>query len=154
MKSQVEAAAYHEAGHVVGLRHCGQSVHSASVNDDGSGDTIFEDLPTDDKDVILVILAGMHAEPNPQESNIQEHIRQFQSTAASANSDMKALIEHFEELWLAQSSLWHQTQHNRAEKFVQDHKEQIVAVAEAILAKPGFPKLLDGTEIDKVLSNH
>ena len=148
---QVEAAAYHEAGHVVALRHEGQRAQRVCVDDDGSGSTIPNDLPQSAEAVALVALVGIQAES--QRRGTEMNVDDFFQAYASAASDRDLIAESFKTVWLGKGSLWHQAQYDRAHKFVSDHENDIATLAHAILNKPGFPKCLDETEIDALIGN-
>ena len=146
---QVVAASYHEAGHVIALRQVRCRVLSVCVNGDGSGETMPNELPDKDEDKVLVALSGIQAESHCTHTDTE--IDDISQTYASASGDRCLIEKESGRAWLSHTSLWHQTQYNRAQRFVEEHKEQIQTLAEAILQKPAFPKCLSTTEIDAVV---
>jgi hypothetical protein len=148
---RTEATAYHEAGHVIALRSIGRRAMEVCVVAQDEGYTSPDALPKDSEQMALVGLAGVQAEAQHSDSNLD--IEGIIGAYVGASSDRNVIAKAFNDVWLGQPALWYQTKYNKAHKFVQDHGEEIRAVAEAILSIEGFPKSLDETAIDAVLEN-
>ncbi len=56
MATELESTAYHEAAHVIALRHFGQRALSVCVKSEKTGETVPDDLPSKDTDVVLVAM--------------------------------------------------------------------------------------------------
>jgi len=146
---QVDAAAYHEAGHVVALRRVECRVLNVCVYKDGSGETQFEKLPQHDEEKVLVAISGMQAEAHCHGQDMS--IDDVGHAYSGARGDRGMIEEESGRAWLTHNALWHQAQYNRAQKLVDECREQVQAVAEAILKKRGFPKCLSESEVETAL---
>lgn len=143
--------AYHEAAHVIAIKDNNCQVRQVCVNEDESGFAEAEQLPSNASDIVLIALVGMTAEYDL--GSISQSLEGFISAYVTAAGD-RELITRFSHEWTTHfdsRSLWRQGQYNRATLFCQRHESDIRTLAHAILAKEGFPKCLDSSEIESAL---
>ena len=147
MDSQLTGTAYHEAAHAVALKVKGVDVLKVEITTDDSGETVPEPeafrMMSDD-DVVTVALVGMYAESEVIKEN---SLAIALAILNGAVSDRAFFADRFKPYWNSRADLARQIAHNKAKKFIEGHWAEIARVAEAVLAKPGLPKVLNRGEI-------
>ena len=154
------ATAYHEAGHVVILiSEFNIKVKQATVEADGSGLTYPEKLPTKEDDVVAAGLAGLMAQARitgavgPKDS-ISDYVGIFLEQYRTAGGDRNSIAKALGVAWIGKHSVnWYRRSYRNADRLVQKHWERICKVAETLLGKEGYPKVLKQVEMEILLKS-
>jgi len=148
---KLNGTAWHEAAHVVVLHHYNCDVDSVEVTDQDSGETIpnqehFQAM--NDEEVAIVALAGVQGEIMVRK---EYTIEEFFDIMAGAKGDRSLYSRRAKHYWSVNALFNLQIKENTARNLVEDNRVVVERVASALLAKPGFPKILDRNEIAQLL---
>ena len=150
--NELEGTASHEAAHAVALRHFNVRVVKVEVTTEDSGVTIPEQksfATLTMEQVALVAFVGIYAESQVRpDYSVQEAI----SMLLGATSDRNMIYKLYTGWWLGLGDIGRHGFHNKAMKFVQDHRAKIGRVSDALLAKGNLPMVLSPDELDDAIS--
>lgn len=150
MASELECTAWHEAGHVVALWRLGVPVSEVAVEEESGGYTDPDEAMWDklsESDAIHAVISGLKAE---EANNDQFCVDTAIAMLLGATQDRHIMYVNFQAYWPHLGVTGWQGAYHRAEKFVQDNEDAIRTVASALLAKQGFPKVLNTQEIEDI----
>jgi hypothetical protein len=105
-------------------------------------------------DLVQVCLAGMYAESLEAPSLEVNPVEEFFDTYIAAGGDRAILYEAAKSTWLKQkhSVNWPRIIHNKAKVLVQKNRNVIEGIVNALSTKEGYPKVLEGEELRRLLA--